>query len=118
MRVLHAFANVITGTLPICLGGGSGLQDLQLGRNRYVRPIPDEIWDLSLLAMLDISSNGLTGTLPAAVSNARALGFLILHENKFEGSLPSEIGQLNPGIDIAAQLTYERFLARGGFVRV
>ncbi|CAI5469256.1 unnamed protein product, partial [Closterium sp. Yama58-4] len=54
-------------------------------------PIPDALWNLTALTLLDLSFNKLNGSIPASLSRLSRLQELILTQNLFVGSIPSSI---------------------------
>ncbi|XP_039161189.1 MDIS1-interacting receptor like kinase 2 [Eucalyptus grandis] len=62
--------------------------------NGFSGPIPSEIWRLTSLIKLGMSSNILSGSIPSSIGNLTSLSFLNLFRNRLSGPIPSEIGRL------------------------
>ena len=67
---------------------------LQLPNNNLRGMLPDQITDLSNLAVLDLRENELTGGIPPTLGNLEKLAELNLSYNQLEGKIPPELGNL------------------------
>jgi Leucine-rich repeat (LRR) protein len=83
--------NVLTGTLPSCLGRLSQLEDLSLEFNHFHGPIPEELCLASSLEYLHLKNNALTETLPNCLGNLSQLNVLDLSQNYFHGPMPDDL---------------------------
>ena len=71
------------------------LEELALYMNYFLDgPIPDELYSMSSLKRLVLSSTALSGTISNRIGLMTTLEWLDLAENVFSGVLPSELGQL------------------------
>ncbi|CAA2964542.1 probable LRR receptor-like serine threonine-kinase At1g56140 [Olea europaea subsp. europaea] len=57
-------------------------------------PIPNELWNLTLLDDLDLRQNYLTGPLPASVGNLTRMQYMSFGINALSGVVPKELGKL------------------------
>jgi Leucine-rich repeat (LRR) protein len=121
LTILKLFINGDGIEIPPEIGNLTNLEILSLGGNVYYSgSIPMEIWDLTNLRELRITSNydtqltgsipseignlinleilsigaGITGEIPPEIGNLTNLTFLSFYENQLTGSIPSEIGNL------------------------
>jgi len=68
---LYLDENVLTGTLPGCLGSLSQLTFLELSDNRFRGPVSRDLCQASALEHLILSKNALTGTIPSCLGSLR-----------------------------------------------
>lgn len=54
-------------------------------RNRISGEIPEEIFELTSLQLLDLDNNFLTGTISPSFENLQELSFMTIGNNLFEG---------------------------------
>eukprot|EP00542_Grammatophora_oceanica_P009545 CAMPEP_0194029886 /NCGR_PEP_ID=MMETSP0009_2-20130614/3520_1 /TAXON_ID=210454 /ORGANISM="Grammatophora oceanica, Strain CCMP 410" /LENGTH=568 /DNA_ID=CAMNT_0038669697 /DNA_START=87 /DNA_END=1793 /DNA_ORIENTATION=- len=91
--VLHD--NEVGDEIPETLWRMDTLEILDLGNNLLTGSISDQISRLKdSLIKLDIKSNYLTGELPSELGECTSLHELKLEDNDFEGTIPSTFGQL------------------------
>lgn len=90
LQTLDLSNNKITG-LPSDLWSLSSLNRLNLSSNRISGPLPSNIGNFGSLEIFDISSNNFSGEIPAAMSSLVSLQVLKLDHNGFEQSIPSGI---------------------------
>ena len=79
----------LSGTIPPELGGLTGLEYLDLRRNRLSGEIPQELGVLTNLRLLDLGRNGLTGEIPAELGGLPNLQSLWLQGNQLTGCIPA-----------------------------
>lgn len=73
----------------------SNLRTLHLHQNPLDgQSIPDELYELSNLEIINLSGCGLIGTISPLVGQLQNLVSLLVHDNHLESTLPSTIGQL------------------------
>ncbi|KAJ8750816.1 hypothetical protein K2173_015997 [Erythroxylum novogranatense] len=77
--------------LPSDLWSLSCLKILNLSSNQISGPLSSNIGNFGLLETLDLSDNLFTGEIPAAISSFSNLSVLILNRNGFEGNIPSGV---------------------------
>lgn len=71
------------------------MQIMDLSNNNLTSTVPESIWKMKNLTVLDLHSNAFTGPpLPTNIVTHKneALSFLSLHENAFSGQIPASIG--------------------------
>ena len=78
----------LSGSIPRELGGVTGLEYLDLGRNRLSGEIPRELGGLTNLQLLDLGRNGLSGEMPAHLGGLPNLQSLWLQGNQLTGCIP------------------------------
>ena len=79
----------LSGSIPPELGGLTGLEYLDLRRNRLSGEIPRELGGLTNLRLLDLGRNGLTGEIPAHLGGLPNLQSLWLQGNQLTGCIPA-----------------------------
>jgi len=57
--------------------------------------IPEEIYNLSSLEVLDVGNNQLSGTISAKIGDLMNLKLLSYKANKLSGTIPNSFGNLN-----------------------
>lgn len=62
--------------------------------NNITGPIPPEIWNMTQLNQLDLSSNNISGELPETISKLTRVSKLQLNGNQLSGRIPSGIRSL------------------------
>ena len=70
------------------------LNDIAFSGNYLTGTIPEELYNLSYLIRLDITSSLLTGTISTKIGNLTKLRGLYFGGSNFNGTLPTEIGNL------------------------
>lgn len=87
--------NFLQGQIPPEIGGLSSLQRLTLGGSYALTgPLPEELFDLPELRVLDLGGFNLGGALPPEIGRLTQLETLWLQDAGLGGPLPSEITQL------------------------
>jgi Leucine-rich repeat (LRR) protein len=88
--------NKLNGTIPTSIGGATALEiiDLSLNQNEMgegglVGNIPQEIFTLPNLELLNLHFNNLSGNIPASVSSAISLRNINLGGNDLTGTIPN-----------------------------
>ena len=97
MRVaeLDLSSSGLTGVIPAGLSELTGLKRLNLGFNLLTGSIPVELGGLSELSYLEISSNpNLSGQIPVELAMLSELAGLWLQLNDLSGPIPPELGNL------------------------
>eukprot|EP00569_Conticribra_weissflogii_P008638 CAMPEP_0171366458 /NCGR_PEP_ID=MMETSP0879-20121228/5407_1 /TAXON_ID=67004 /ORGANISM="Thalassiosira weissflogii, Strain CCMP1336" /LENGTH=858 /DNA_ID=CAMNT_0011874277 /DNA_START=98 /DNA_END=2674 /DNA_ORIENTATION=+ len=93
--ILSGGNNLFSGTLPNELTRLTTLQELVLGQSHLSGPIPDKIGELESLAVLFLWDNKeMNGTIPDSLYNLTKLEMLNLGENQFNGTISTSIGNL------------------------
>ncbi len=88
-------SNGLQGSIPPELGLLSSLQGLNLGGNwKLEGPLPEELFDLANLRLLDLYNVGLGGPVPPEIGKLTNLELLNLTATGLGGPLPPEIGKL------------------------
>ncbi|XVF48417.1 hypothetical protein PTKIN_Ptkin03bG0188500 [Pterospermum kingtungense] len=92
--VLNASGLGLSGIIPeTTIGKLTQLQSLDLSNNN-IKSLPSDLWSLSLLKSLNLSSNRISGPLPNNIVNFGRLEVLDLSGNNFSGEIPAAIGSL------------------------
>jgi Leucine-rich repeat (LRR) protein len=91
LELLNLFENILTGTLPICLGSLSQLGLLDVSANQFHGSIPEELCQASAFEILHLNKNALTGTIPSCLGSLSKLTELELNHNNVHGSIPKEL---------------------------
>ncbi|KAL5550493.1 hypothetical protein UlMin_000669 [Ulmus minor] len=68
---------------------------IDLSRNKFNGPIPNEIGELTSLYSLNLSSNSLSGKMPMSLGNLRAVESLDFSRNHLIGNIPPSLTKLN-----------------------
>ncbi|MBA0743077.1 hypothetical protein Gogos_005797 [Gossypium gossypioides] len=80
--------NGLSGSLPVNLfPAPSQLHVVVLRNNRFIGDLPQVLWSIPGLNLLDISDNNFTGELPTALDNNAIAAVLDMSRNKFYGGL-------------------------------
>ncbi|TYI49356.1 hypothetical protein E1A91_D12G029800v1 [Gossypium mustelinum] len=80
--------NGLSGSLPVNLfPAPSQLHVVVLRNNRFIGNLPQVLWSIPGLNLLDISDNNFTGELPTALDNNAIAAVLDMSRNKFYGGL-------------------------------
>jgi hypothetical protein len=93
LELLNLFENILTGTLPICLGSLSQLGLLDVSANQFHGSIPEELCQASAFEILHLNKKALTGTIPSCLGSLSQLTELDLDTNRFHGPIPEELCQ-------------------------
>ena len=94
LNLLDLSRNRLAGAIPGALGNLSNLRSLYLQGNRLTGSVPDELGYLSDLEILYLWSNQLTGGIPSRLGRASSLEELSFSDNRLVGSIPTELGRL------------------------
>ncbi|KAJ3074384.1 hypothetical protein HDU98_011359 [Podochytrium sp. JEL0797] len=87
--------NRLTGEIPVEVWGLTQLKWLNLSSNEGLSgSIPDELGELGLLEELDLSGASLSGWTPHSIGKLARLKRLDLSLNKLSGGIPVELGEL------------------------
>ncbi|KAL4554203.1 hypothetical protein LXL04_039674 [Taraxacum kok-saghyz] len=84
----------VRGTIPEGLWTLFNLTILNLGQNYLTGPLSPSIRNLIRMKYLTVSFNALSGQVPAEIGQLTDLRLLAFGINNFDGSLPSELGNL------------------------
>jgi DNA-binding SARP family transcriptional activator/Leucine-rich repeat (LRR) protein len=76
---------------------------LQLPNNNLRGDLPDQINNLSNLAVLDLRENELTGGIPTTLGTLEKLAELNLSYNHLEGKIPPELGNLKNLVSLSVK---------------
>lgn len=82
-------------TVPIEIGGLTGLEYLILSKHNLSGKIPSEFGKLRNLHALDVHGNSLSGTIPKELGQLQSLKWILLNNNELSSSIPEEIGNLS-----------------------
>ncbi|RWR96261.1 putative leucine-rich repeat receptor-like serine/threonine-protein kinase [Cinnamomum micranthum f. kanehirae] len=82
--------NYLRGTIP-SEWGSMQLVTISFLGNRITGPIPKELWNISTLTDLLLSSNVFSGQLPTSLANLTNLTDFRINDNNFTGSIPGFI---------------------------
>jgi hypothetical protein len=63
--------------------------------NQFTGTIPDGVYELEGLEVLDVTGNMLTGTVSTQIGKLEKLIFLNIADNMMTGTIPTEIGSLS-----------------------
>ncbi|KFK27346.1 hypothetical protein AALP_AA8G371100 [Arabis alpina] len=84
----------LSGSIPDnTIGKMRKLRSLDLSGNK-ITSLPSDLWSLSLLKSLNLSSNRISETLPSNIDNFMSLQTLDLSFNSFSGEIPASISSL------------------------
>ncbi|GLJ17337.1 hypothetical protein SUGI_0301050 [Cryptomeria japonica] len=93
MQYFLALENFFTGNLPESYGRDcKSLIRFRINKNNLSGKVPDGIWGLPHVKILDLSSNEFEGGISSEIRNAKNLSQLSIFANRFSGSLVPEIG--------------------------
>jgi len=85
------------GTLPSILGKmNNTLANLEMAENSFTGTIPDSLYDLVNIQILDLQRNKLSGTISPKIGTSFTPQFvqLYLSENQFTGTIPVQVANL------------------------
>ncbi|MFS7983917.1 putative leucine-rich repeat domain superfamily [Helianthus anomalus] len=92
LQVLDISSNMMTGTLPLCLGNlSNSLSYLDLKQNNFHGPMLNTSHGC-LLKKIDLSENRFSGKVSRSLANCINLEFLSLASNSFEDVFPLWLG--------------------------
>ncbi|KAJ0733423.1 putative leucine-rich repeat domain superfamily [Helianthus annuus] len=92
LQVLDISSNMMTGTLPLCLGNlSNSLSYLDLKQNNFHGPMLNTSHGC-LLKKIDLSENQFSGKVSRSLANCINLEFLSLAANSFEDVFPPWLG--------------------------
>ncbi|KAL4554559.1 hypothetical protein LXL04_037153 [Taraxacum kok-saghyz] len=94
VTALKVYGLDVSGTIPEGLWTLFNLTILNLGQNYLTGPLSPSIGNLIRMEYLTISFNALSGQFPPEIGQLTDLRLLAFGTNNFDGSLPSEIGNL------------------------
>lgn len=78
------------------ISGAPALKKLRISHNTFPKgSIPDELYSIDTLELLDISYNGFSGSLPGDLTNLVNLQELYAGSNDITGTIPDEIAELS-----------------------
>ncbi|KAJ6886707.1 receptor-like protein 9DC3 [Populus alba x Populus x berolinensis] len=97
----------LKGELPVSFGNLKQLEDLDLGYNNFIGPIPDIFANQTQLAWLDLSDNSFQGHLPFSLRNIKNLDSLTLSFNNFSGKISYDFFNLTQLTRL--DLSYNKF---------
>ncbi|XP_062014303.1 probable LRR receptor-like serine/threonine-protein kinase At3g47570 [Rosa rugosa] len=100
LAALSLTGNNLNGRLPdnICQHLPS-IQELYLGDNQFVGPLPSKLWQCKELAVLSCWSNNFSGSIPKNIGNLTQIKHIDLSFSNLTGTIPDEIGDL-PNLDL------------------
>ncbi|KAK9272488.1 hypothetical protein L1049_002861 [Liquidambar formosana] len=81
----------LVGTLPPAIAKLTELRVLSLPYNELSGEIPDEVWGMEKLEILDLEGNSVTGSLPFRFEGLRNLRVLNLGFNRIVGEVPTSL---------------------------
>ena len=91
---LNLHSNGLSGGIPEELGNLTSLAVLHLHNNQISGEIPAELGNLLNLRSLELMGNRLSGEIPAELGNLTSLARLYLGYNQLSGEIPAELGNL------------------------
>ncbi|RVW50721.1 putative LRR receptor-like serine/threonine-protein kinase [Vitis vinifera] len=99
LAYLSVRSNVLTGSVRELIAGCQTLELLDLGSNMLNGSIPDKIGDLRMLTFIrryqQLRVSSLLGDIPETIYNMTNLEILDLHRNQLNGSIPATLGSLS-----------------------
>jgi Leucine-rich repeat (LRR) protein len=95
MDNIKFFDNSIRGTIPVAIGGLTGLSNLELDQNYMIGSVPDFLSGLKDLKVMHLYDNSLTGPIPEWIGGLSALTRIYWDSNSLTGPIPASIGQLS-----------------------
>jgi hypothetical protein len=87
--------NGLSGSIPEEIWALEDLQVLDLNRNSISGPIPDDLHRLSGLGSLSLAFNGISGSLSSSIKNLQGLETLWIEESSIGGTIPPEITKIS-----------------------
>jgi len=75
---------------------------VRLSKNRLDGDVPDAVWGLPHMALLELNDNQLTGEISPVIAGAANMSNLVISNNRLTGSIPSEIGSLAKLYELSA----------------
>ncbi|MBD3274808.1 MAG: T9SS type A sorting domain-containing protein [Candidatus Marinimicrobia bacterium] len=87
-------SNNISGSIPVPIGGATGMQTLRVKNNSLSGTLPAAMGNLTGLTVLDLSGNDITGSIPNAFNGLTNLDTLNLSDNNLSAKIPGALGSL------------------------
>ena len=89
------------GSIPAEFGNmATNLASISISNCGLTGQIPEELWNLNILRVLNLSDNNLDGNIPATnITNLTELLSLFLGQNNLDGSIPAGLALL-PNLDV------------------
>lgn len=81
----------MSGSIPEEIYGISSLEVLDLNTNKFTGTLSTKIGNLSNLQTLQLYDNLMTGKIPTEMGDASSLLIVNLHQNDFTGYMPVEV---------------------------
>ena len=103
---LTLYQNNLSGVIPDCLFGLTGLQYLVLSDNNLTGTLSPRFAELTNLKTLSLFQNNLEGNIPAEWAALTGLEWLQLNDNRLSGEIPSAIVSM-PNYNTAIKGHYE-----------
>lgn len=94
LRILKSNSNNLQGILPDDLFLLSSLTMLDLGQNKLAGTVPDFLGSFDELEVLNLSANTFSGTIPESLTQLSLLTDLNLSTNLFTGGIPTKVEDL------------------------
>lgn len=96
LKYLQVSSNQLTGPVPSWIGSMTGLTGLALSYNNFSPDtIPGFIYNLPLMANLQLINMNLTGSISPLIGNLTNLTSLNLSSNQLTGQIPAQLGSLS-----------------------
>ena len=95
LEFLGLWSNMLTGPLPSFNPQIQDLRDIEVNDNMFTGTIPESIYDMASMEILDLSSNlDLNGSISTKIGQLADLWKLNLKSNNLSGTLCSEFGSV------------------------
>ncbi|KAK1744068.1 leucine-rich repeat domain-containing protein [Skeletonema marinoi] len=98
LRQFNISSNALSGSLPLFADSFLSLQELDLSnqnqKNGFIGSIPEDLWRLQSLKVLNLAGNTLAGTISPDIGKMAALEEFDLSNNLLSGQIPTQMGQL------------------------
>ncbi|KAI3917891.1 hypothetical protein MKW98_000125 [Papaver atlanticum] len=113
LKRLDLSQNKLSGVFPN-FSGFSSLGTLQLSKNQFEGPIPDELFSFQNLTWVDLSNNRISGFLSNSIGNLFKLETLLLSSNHLSGEIPRNLSNIKTLTRLAAnQNNFSGTIPRG-----
>ncbi|KAJ0744025.1 putative protein kinase RLK-Pelle-LRR-XI-1 family [Helianthus annuus] len=99
--------NNFTGGLLENSANCSSLERLRVSNNSLSGRIPDGIWSLLLLKLIDLAMNQFKGPVTSNIGEAKSLAQLFVSNDRFSSELPEEISNVSSFVEM--ELMYIQF---------